>query len=62
MSVNTPGIFVNAEPVMKRYIERNFNGNMDGNLYALEHPDDLQRSGCRSSALESLSDSTTRPT
>jgi hypothetical protein len=39
--VNSPGIFVNAEPVMPRYIERNFNGNMDGNLYELEHGDDL---------------------
>jgi CotH kinase protein len=39
--VNTPGIFVNAEPVMPRYIERNFNGNMNGNLYELEHGDDL---------------------
>lgn len=26
---------------MKRYIERNFNGNMKGNLYELEHHDDL---------------------
>src|SRR5205823_8565453 len=39
--VNSPGIFVNAEPVMPRYIERNFNGNMNGNLYELEHGDDL---------------------
>jgi len=38
---NSPGIFVNAEPVMPRYIERNFNGNMNGNLYELEHGDDL---------------------
>ena len=30
--VNSPGIFVNAEPVMPRYIERNFNGNMNGNF------------------------------
>jgi hypothetical protein len=36
-----PGIFVNAEPIMKRYIERNFNGNMDGNLYEIEHTDDF---------------------
>ena len=39
--VNSPGIFVSAEPVMPRYIERNFNGNMNGNLYELEHGDDL---------------------
>ena len=39
--VNSPGIYVNAEPVMKRYIERNFNGNMKGNLYELEHRDDF---------------------
>ncbi len=36
-----PGIFVNAEPIMKRYIERNFNGNMNGNLYEIEHTDDF---------------------
>jgi len=39
--VNSPGIFVNAEPVMPPYIERNFNGNMNGNLYELEHGDDF---------------------
>ncbi|KMO71727.1 MAG: CotH kinase family protein [Mycolicibacterium rufum] len=39
--VNAPGVYVNAEPVMKRYIERNFNGNLKGNLYELEHHDDL---------------------
>jgi spore coat protein CotH len=39
--VNSPGIYVNAEPIMKRYIERNFNGNLNGNLYELEHRDDL---------------------
>jgi len=39
--VNSPGIFVNAEAVMPRYIERNFNGNMNGNLYELEHGDDF---------------------
>ena len=41
--VNSPGTYVNAEPIMKRYIERNFNGNMDGNLYELEHNDDFVR-------------------
>ncbi|MET7991987.1 CotH kinase family protein [Amycolatopsis sp. NPDC005232] len=35
-----PGVFVNAEPIMPRYIERNF-GNMKGNLYELEHKDDF---------------------
>ncbi|KRE25462.1 spore coat protein CotH [Mycobacterium sp. Soil538] len=39
--INAPGVYVNAEPVMRRYIERNFNGNMKGNLYELEHHDDL---------------------
>ena len=39
--VNSPGIYVNAEPIMKRYIERNFNGNMKGNLYEIEHHDDF---------------------
>lgn len=40
-TVNGPGVYVNAEPVMKRYIERNFNGNLSGNLYELEHGDDF---------------------
>ncbi|MEW2503770.1 CotH kinase family protein [Amycolatopsis sp. NPDC047767] len=35
-----PGVFVSAEPIMPRYIERNF-GNMKGNLYELEHKDDF---------------------
>jgi hypothetical protein len=39
--VNGPGVYVNTEPVMKPYIERNFNGNLRGNLYELEHHDDL---------------------
>ena len=43
--VNSPGIYVNAEPIMKRYIERNFNGNMKGNLYELEHHDDFLERG-----------------
>src|SRR6266478_152071 len=43
--VNSPGIFVNAEPVMPRYIERNFNGNMNGNLYELEHGDYIAANG-----------------
>ncbi|MDX3190168.1 CotH kinase family protein [Streptomyces sp. MN03-5084-2B] len=38
--VDSPGVFVNVEPVMPRYIERNF-GNLNGNLYELEHKDDF---------------------
>lgn len=37
--VNSPGTYVNVEPIMPRYIERNFNGNMNGNLYELEADD-----------------------
>src|SRR4029079_6357351 len=39
--VNGPGVYVNTEPIMKRYIDRNFNGKMNGNLYELEHRDDF---------------------
>ena len=53
--VNSPGTYVNAEPVMKRYIERNFNGNMDGNLYELEHNDDFVDERLRFITTESLS-------
>ncbi|MEV6827022.1 CotH kinase family protein [Amycolatopsis sp. NPDC051102] len=38
--VDSPGVFVNVEPVMPRYIERNF-GNVKGNLYEIEHQDDF---------------------
>ncbi|MGW3961110.1 CotH kinase family protein [Amycolatopsis sp. NPDC005003] len=38
--VDSPGVFVNVEPIMPRYIERNF-GNLNGNLYELEHKDDF---------------------
>ncbi|WP_103336046.1 CotH kinase family protein [Amycolatopsis sp. CA-126428] len=38
--VDSPGVFVNVEPIMPRYIERNF-GHPDGNLYELEHQDDF---------------------
>ncbi|MGW4063981.1 CotH kinase family protein [Amycolatopsis sp. NPDC004747] len=38
--VDSPGVFVNVEPIMPRYIERNF-GNLNGNLYELEHQDDF---------------------
>jgi hypothetical protein len=54
-SVNSPGVYVNAEPVMKRYIERNFNGNMKGNLYELEHHDDFLDERLRFIGVEDLS-------
>ena len=53
--VNSPGIFVNAEPIMKRYIERNFHGNMKGNLYELEHHDDFLEGRLNFIGVESLS-------
>ena len=53
--VNSPGIYVNAEPIMKRYIERNFNGNMKGNLYELEHHDDFLEARLPFIGVESLS-------
>jgi hypothetical protein len=53
--VNSPGIYVSAEPIMKRYIEHNFNGNMEGNLYELEHRDDFTRDRLDFIAVESLS-------
>ncbi len=53
--VNSPGIYVNAEPIMKRYIERNFNGNMNGNLYELEHHDDFVSARLPFITTESLS-------
>jgi hypothetical protein len=55
VSVNSPGVYVNAEPVMKRYIERNFNGNMKGNLYELEHHDDFLDERVRFIGVEDLS-------
>jgi len=54
--VNSPGVYVNAEPVMKRYIERNFNGNMKGNLYEFEHSDDFVSSRVPFIPPESLSE------
>jgi hypothetical protein len=39
-TVTAPGVFVNVEPIMPRYLERNF-GNLNGNLYELEHQDDF---------------------
>jgi hypothetical protein len=53
--VNSPGVYVNAEPVMKRYIERNFNGNVKGNLYELEHHDDFLDERVRFIGVEDLS-------
>jgi hypothetical protein len=51
-----PGVFVNAEPIMKRYIERNFNGNMKGNLYEIEHTDDFVEERLPFIGVESLSE------
>ena len=48
------GIFVNAEPIMKRHIERNF-GNMNGNLYEIEHTDDYLEERLPFIGVESLS-------
>jgi hypothetical protein len=53
--VNSPGIYVNAEPVMKRYIERNFNRNMKGNLYEIELGDDFIERRLDFIGVESLS-------
>jgi CotH kinase protein len=53
--VNGPGVYVNVEPVMKRYIERNFNGNMKGNLYELGHRNDFVSSRSPFVSTESLS-------
>jgi hypothetical protein len=54
--VNSPGIYVSTEPVMKRYIERNFDGNMKGNLYEIEHHDDLIEDRLDFLGVESLSE------
>ena len=53
--VNSPGIYVNAEPIMKPYIERNFNGNMKGNLYEIEHHDDFLKKRLEFISVEDLS-------
>ena len=53
--VNGPGVYVNVEPVMKRYIERNFDGNLKGNLYSLEHRNDFVSSRSQFVSTESLS-------
>jgi hypothetical protein len=52
--VNSPGMYVNAEPAMKRYIERNF-GNMKGNLYEIEHHDDFVRERLEFISVDALS-------
>lgn len=52
--VNSPGTFVNVEPIMPRYIERNF-GNMKGNLYEIEHKDDFVDGRFSFIGVESLS-------
>ncbi len=53
--VNSPGIYVNAEPIMKPYIDRNFNGNLSGNLYELEVHDDFVNARLPFISVESLS-------
>ncbi|MEU4247508.1 CotH kinase family protein [Amycolatopsis sp. NPDC026612] len=52
--VDSPGVFVNVEPIMPRYIERNF-GNLKGNLYELEHKDDFVADRFAAIGVESLS-------
>lgn len=52
--VDSPGVFVNVEPIMPRYIERNF-GNLNGNLYELEHQDDFVAARFPFIGVESLS-------
>jgi hypothetical protein len=51
-----PGDLRQREPIMKRYIERNFNGNMNGNLYEIEHTDDSSKRGLPFIGVESLSE------
>ena len=53
--VNAPGIFVNAEPIMKQYIERNFSGNMNGNLYEIAHKNDFLEERLEFIGVEDLS-------
>ena len=53
--VNSPGIFINAEPIMKRYIERNFGGNMNGNLYEIAHKNDFLEERLKYIGAEDLS-------
>ena len=55
VGVDSPGVYVNAEPIMPCYIERNFDGNMNGNLYEIEHGDDLVRDRLRFIGVEDLS-------
>ncbi len=52
--VDSPGVFVNVEPIMPRYIERNF-GNLKGNLYELEHKDDFVADRFAAIGVEALS-------
>lgn len=35
------GVYINVEPVRKRHIQHNFNGNVGGNLYEIERGEDL---------------------
>ena len=56
LALTVPGVYVNAEPMMKRYIECNFNGNMKGNLYEIEHHDDFVAERLDFIGVESLSE------
>jgi hypothetical protein len=53
--VDSPGVFVNVEPIMPRYIERNF-GSHQGNLYEIEHKDDFVDGRFSFIGVESLSE------
>jgi hypothetical protein len=58
-SPSAPRIFINAEPVMKRYIERSFSGGMK-RTYELEHHDTSSKAS--SSGWSRCPNSRTRPT
>jgi hypothetical protein len=53
--VNAPGIFINAEPIMKQYIERNFPDNKKGNLYEIAHKNDFLEERLEFIGVEDLS-------
>jgi hypothetical protein len=39
---NLIGVYVNVEPIKQRFIENNFGGNVNGNLYEFEFSDDFK--------------------
>lgn len=53
--VNSPGVFVNVEPIMRRYLERNAT-HQKGNLYEFELHDDFVTDRIDKVAVESLSE------